>query len=298
MKLATHSLLGVFYLAAPLIVESSEWGRYRPSWARKTDSKILSCCSVVPRCGDVDSPVSTKDTDIINFYIFKGGLCPFAGRTWIVLLELGLPFDMVYIDYNVENPWFLEVNPRGRVPALHNPTDGTTVYESAICNEYLVDLARDHDDKNDGPLSKLMPNSPSGRARLRLLIDMFDKDVFTPVREYIMNEDATKNEEMQVACTHALTMLQDAISGKYFLGDDFTLADAHVVPFFMRWKAQLHHVKDYNILSKFPSLAQWYERCQLRESVQTATISDEKIIELHKLKVKLLNEKAASGVST
>jgi glutathione S-transferase len=212
-------------------------------------------------------------------------------------MELGLPFDMVYIDYNVENRWFLDVNPRGKVPALHNPTDGMTVYESAICNEYLVDLARDHDDKDSPPL-KLMPKSPSGRARLRLLIDMFDKDVFPPVREYIMNEDVTKDEELQAACTHALKMLQDAISGKHFLGDDFTLADVHVAPFFMRWRAQLHHVKDYNILSKFPSLAQWYERCQLRESVQTATIPDEKIMELHKLKVKLLKEKAASRAST
>ena len=284
-------LLAALSLTTPRIIKGSGWPRRYFGGVWKTQSAIPSYHSV-PRCGDGNSSVLAKDANNIQFYIFKGGLCPFAGRTWIVLLELGLPFDMIFIDFNVENKWFLDINPRGRVPALYNPTDSAIVYESSICNEYLVDFARDQNDKKHASL--LMPTSSSDRARLRLLIDMFDKDVFPPVREFIMNEDVTKDEKLEAACKNALQMLEDAILGTYFLSDDFTLADIHVVPFLMRWRAQLQYAKHYNLESNFPSLAQWYGRCQLRESVRTATISDEKIIEVHKMKIKMLKEKAQS----
>ena len=110
---------------------------------------------------------SSSGRNPIQFFIFEGGLCPFAGRTWIVLEELGLNYDMQFINYRDKPASFLELVPTARVPALYNPNDGVVVYESAICNEYLCDLvlvaATEHhlppvDGVIDGDAKRQIPN--------------------------------------------------------------------------------------------------------------------------------------------
>jgi glutathione S-transferase len=232
----------------------------------------------------------------LQFFIFVGGLCPFAGRTWIVLGELEIEFEFCYIDFQEKPKDFLRVNPRGRVPALYNPNDGTTVYESAICNEYLCDLVMVDFDK----ASTLMPSSASDRSKLRLLNDRFDKNIFPKVRAYIMAEYNKDNHDeggkeslrsLRQDCEDALTELQEMMSnGPYLMGDTFTVADAHVVPFVMRWIVQLKQTKDFNLSKKYRKIKKWYALCQQRASVKAATIPESKIIEVHYAKLKYLKQ--------
>lgn len=63
----------------------------------------------------------------------------------ITLEELGLPYTVhkIEISKNVQKePWFLEINPNGRIPALTDTfTDGKTIrlFESGSIQQYLVD---------------------------------------------------------------------------------------------------------------------------------------------------------------
>ena len=233
----------------------------------------------------------------MTFYIFTGGLCPFAGRTWIVLNELSgqIKFDFEYVDYKHKPESFYKINPRGRVPAIYNPNDGTVVYESAICNEYLCDLVVDG---GSSPITTLMPSTASERGKLRLLNDKFDQEIFPKVRTYIMNErDDEEEDTLRKDCEAALQELDDQClvdsSGPYFMGKEFTLADVHAVPFVMRWIPQLRYTKGF-MVSRYPNLMKWYEVCQTRPSVQAATIPEDKVMEIHYLKMKFTQNGSAT----
>ncbi|KAG0652235.1 Glutathione S-transferase gedE [Hyphodiscus hymeniophilus] len=69
----------------------------------------------------------------------------------ITLEELGLPYKVTKIDISKntqKEPWFLEINPNGRIPALTDTfTDGKTInlFESGSIQQYLVDqYDKDH----------------------------------------------------------------------------------------------------------------------------------------------------------
>lgn len=63
----------------------------------------------------------------------------------ITLEELGLPYEFTKIDISKntqKEPWFLEINPNGRIPALTDTfSDGKQIrlFESGSIQQYLVD---------------------------------------------------------------------------------------------------------------------------------------------------------------
>ena len=52
-----------------------------------------------------ESGVQSDEETLIKFYTLKGGMCPYAARTWITLLELGLPFETIEITQEDKNGW-------------------------------------------------------------------------------------------------------------------------------------------------------------------------------------------------
>jgi hypothetical protein len=42
----------------------------------------------------------------MKFYCLDGGMCPYAARTWITLIELGFPFEIEYMNpTNLKSDW-------------------------------------------------------------------------------------------------------------------------------------------------------------------------------------------------
>jgi glutathione S-transferase len=234
----------------------------------------------------------------LEFYLFEGRSCPYAARTNIVLEELGIPFELKFLTREQsKSPEYLAINPRGKVPALRNPVDGFCVYESAICNEYLSDLARSLDpigyNPNDNKhcVWKLMPNSPCERAKLRLLNDYTETQLNSAFFTYLMNKDAEKESELLGALEQGLRLLERSLEesgGPYLMGQSFTLADVHVLPFFFRMKVSLEYFKGYTISkSKFSRVLDWWDHCRERDSVKAASIDEAKVIELYKRFIKV-----------
>lgn len=68
----------------------------------------------------------------------KGG--PNPPKVAIVLSELDLPHKIESIPLSkVKEPSYLQINPNGRIPAIHDPNTNLTLWESGAIVEYLVD---------------------------------------------------------------------------------------------------------------------------------------------------------------
>lgn len=177
-----------------------------------------------------------------------------------------------------------------------NVKDGTVVYESAICNEYLSDVARELD--HDGTTlkegcSKLMPVNPAERAALRLLNDHVDNKLTPAQYTLLMNKDEEKEKELIQTLEEALAVLEASIArtgGPYLMGKDFSLADVHVLPFFLRLTITLDHFKGYKLpKEKFPNLLEWFDLCSAKESVKPSAKTREEHIAKYNRYMKLDN---------
>jgi len=68
-----------------------------------------------------------------------------------------------------------------------------------------------------------------------------------------MNKDVEKDEELCAEMESALCAYEEALvksKGPYLFGDEFTLADVHVLPFLQRLVITLKHWKDYELPTK------------------------------------------------
>ena len=88
----------------------------------------------------------------------------FAAKSRIAIYEKGLAIDIVPIPGNdLKSPEYLKINFLGKTPALD--ADGLMIPESETINEYLEDKF---------PAPPLLPKSPEGRARVRILTRFHD----------------------------------------------------------------------------------------------------------------------------
>mmetsp|Transcript_23629 Transcript_23629/g.29777 ORF Transcript_23629/g.29777 Transcript_23629/m.29777 type:complete len:333 (+) Transcript_23629:110-1108(+) len=249
--------------------------------------------------GGYDATIGPNPSNPIQFFTLDNGMCPYAARTLIVLNELELDFETVGISMSngVKPDWYLKINPRGKVPALRVPYhNNEVVYESAICDEYLCDLyntlQNGKKESSSSSSSSLMPDDPMQRAKIRLLNDRCDTVLNPTFFTYLMNKDTTKDEEMKQKLEEILQSYEDILSGEdsdgtngggpYMNGEEFTLADVHMLPFFLRLIVSLRHFRDYHVTKdNFPNLVAWFELCSERASVKSAAKSDEEIIAVY-----------------
>ncbi|MCJ1377576.1 hypothetical protein MMC17_000671 [Xylographa soralifera] len=68
----------------------------------------------------------------------KGG--PNPPKVAMILSELGIPYDAEAIPMpDLKKPAYLAINPNGRLPAIHDPNTGITLWESGAIVEYLIE---------------------------------------------------------------------------------------------------------------------------------------------------------------
>lgn len=65
---------------------------------------------------------------------------PNPPKVLIILEELSIPYNAVSTELaEVKLPAYLEINPNGRLPSIHDPNTGLTLWESGAIIEYLID---------------------------------------------------------------------------------------------------------------------------------------------------------------
>ncbi|KAE8148741.1 glutathione S-transferase Ure2-like protein [Aspergillus avenaceus] len=73
--------------------------------------------------------------------LYGGSFGPNPFKVSIILSELNLPVDPVPMDFGkLKTPAYEAINPNGRLPAIHDPNTGITLWESGAIIEYLIEI--------------------------------------------------------------------------------------------------------------------------------------------------------------
>ncbi|CUA94947.1 glutathione S-transferase N-terminal domain-containing protein [Thiomonas bhubaneswarensis] len=198
--------------------------------------------------------------------LYSGTTCPFSQRCRFVLFEKGMDFEIRDVDLFNKPEDVSVMNPYGQVPILVERD--LILYESNIINEYIDERF---------PHPQLMPGDPVARARVRLFLFNFEKELFVHVST--LESRATKSNEKALekarsAIRDRLTQLAPVfLKNKYMLGEDFSMLDVAIAP--LLWR--LDHYGIDLPKSALP-LAKYAERIFQRPAYIEALTPSEKIM--------------------
>ena len=176
----------------------------------------------------------------------------------LVLEEVEADYELCLIDFAVDeqrSQAYLEVNPKGRVPAL--VTAGGTLTETAAVLEYIA--------------PNMLPRDAFESAKHReisyYLAATMHINHAHKLRGYRWADLETSYEDMRAkvpkTMTESCAYVEDVITGPYIFGAQFTLADAHLFAI-TQWLAG-----DGVEIQNYPKLAQLQRVIALRPSVAT-----------------------------
>ena len=159
--------------------------------------------------------------------LYSGTACPFSHRCRFVLFEKGMDFEIRDIDLYNKPEDISVMNPYGQVPILVERD--LILYESNIINEYIDERF---------PHPQLMPADPVMRARTRLFLYNFEKELFIHVAA--LEDRTTKSDEKRLNAARAA--IRDRLSqlaplllkNKYMLGEEFSMLDVAMAPLLWR----------------------------------------------------------------
>ncbi|HCT9233479.1 glutathione S-transferase N-terminal domain-containing protein [Alcaligenes sp. WGS1538] len=158
--------------------------------------------------------------------LYSGTTCPFSQRCRFVLFEKGMDFEIRDIDLYNKPEDIAVMNPYGQVPILVERD--LILYESNIINEYIDERF---------PHPQLMPADPTMRARTRLFLYNFEKELFVHVAalEDRRNTDPKAQDlARQQIRNHLAQLAPILLKNKYMLGEEFSMLDVAIAPLLWR----------------------------------------------------------------
>ncbi|KAJ7598425.1 glutathione S-transferase [Mycena floridula] len=223
--------------------------------------------------------------------LYAAKICPFAHRVELALAEANAKFTRYEIDLKNKPSWYAtKINAASKVPAIayggpsvspDQPSpESEKIAESLILVEFVADLYPD---------SHLLPKDPVQRAKARFFIDTVgNKFLPTFVATVMRGESFDKGYE-------AIETIQDLLpkDKKFAVSDDFTIADAAILPFFARMEIAFSHdlgafaegegTKIHEKLNKdnrFARFRQYFSDLKARESFK-ATFEPDVIVKAY-----------------
>ena len=160
--------------------------------------------------------------------LYSGTTCPFSQRCRFVLFEKGMDFEIRDVDLYNKPEDISIMNPYGQVPIL---VEGDLIlYESNIINEYIDERF---------PHPQLMPADPVQRARARLFLFNFERELFVHVQVLEKREHSKESsklmEKARAQIRDRLTQLAPIfLKNKHMLGEEFSMLDVAIAPLLWR----------------------------------------------------------------
>ncbi|MPS25298.1 glutathione S-transferase N-terminal domain-containing protein [Pigmentiphaga sp.] len=159
--------------------------------------------------------------------LYSGTTCPFSQRCRFVLFEKGMDFEIRDVDLYNKPEDIAVMNPYGQVPILVERD--LVLYESNIINEYIDERF---------PHPQLMPADPVMRARARLFLFNFEKELFV----HVGTLEARESRADEKALDQARQQIRDRLSqlapiflkNKFMLGEEFSMLDVAIAPLLWR----------------------------------------------------------------
>ena len=159
--------------------------------------------------------------------LYSGTTCPFSHRCRFVLFEKGMDFEIRDIDLHNKPEDIALMNPYGQVPILVERD--LILYESNLINEYIDERF---------PHPQLMPGDPVDRARVRLFLLNFERELFVHVHTLESRAAKGNDKLLDKARLHIrdrLTQLSPVfLRNKFMLGDNFSILDVAIAPLLWR----------------------------------------------------------------
>ncbi|KAJ7598389.1 glutathione S-transferase [Mycena floridula] len=217
--------------------------------------------------------------------LYSAKICPYAHRVELALAETNAKFSRYDIDLGNKPDWYApKINPASKVPAIayggpavspDQPSpESEKIVESLVLVEFVADLF---------PESPLLPKDPVQRAKARFFIEIFSSKFVPAFYATFMRGESFDNG------LDAIDALQQLLpkDKKFAVGDDFTIADAAVLPFFARTELALSRdlgafaegegKKIYETLntdSRFTRFRQYFSDMKARESFKSTFDAD------------------------
>ena len=198
--------------------------------------------------------------------LYSGTTCPFSHRCRIVLYEKGMDFQVIDVDLFNKPEDIAVINPYNRVPVLVDRD--LVLYEANIINEYIDERF---------PHPQLMPGDPVARARVRLFLFNFEKELFANVN--LLEGRGIKGTDKQLEKARSqirdrLTQLAPIfLKNKYMLGDDFSMLDVAIAP--LLWRLDYYGI---DLSKNAAPLLKYAERIFSRPAYIEALTPSEKVM--------------------
>ncbi len=149
---------------------------------------------------------------------------PNGWKASCTLEELGVPYEVHAIDLGSgaqKEPWFLEISPNGRIPAIVDRDAGDfAVFESGALMIYLAEKT-----------GRLLPSDPRGRSRVIQWL-MFQMGGIGPMMgqanvfyRYFPEKIPAAIDRYQNECRRLFEVLDTHLAKHEWLADDFSIAD-------------------------------------------------------------------------
>lgn len=192
--------------------------------------------------------------------------CPFVQRAIIALKEKQVDFEIVYIDLADKPDWFMKISPLGKVPLLKVAREGkpeAVLFESAVILEYLEETTAG---------TKLHPSDPVDRALHRAWME-YGSNVLGDFAKWTTEKDAKNLPALRKTLHDKLARLENAVTGPFFAGENFSHVDVVFAPIFMRMNLLETKVQDA-ITAEFVNITAWRNALLARASVLQSVPDD------------------------
>ena len=181
----------------------------------------------------------------------------------LALLEKGLTFDTATV-YGSQNPDFLAISPRGKVPVLQ--TEHGYISETGAILDYLEEL---------GQGRPLLPAEPFARAQVRALMREIELYIELPARSCYAEaffrtpvEPAIKDKARAELLAGIATLKRHGRFAPYVAGEQFSLADLYFLYSLDLAVVVGQKVFGLDLLADFPAARALLERLQQNPHVQ------------------------------
>ncbi len=184
---------------------------------------------------------------------------PNGRKASIMLEETGLDYQYRTLDFGKQEqkePWYLEINPNGRIPAIVDDETGITVIESGAILIYLAEKT-----------GRFLPADTAGRSQVIQWL-MFQVGGVGPMQgqahvfyRYAPEKIPYAIDRYQVETLRLYTVLNTQLADNEFIAGDYSIADMATYP----WVAS-HEWAGVDI-SGLEHLKRWLETVGNRPAV-------------------------------
>ena len=185
-----------------------------------------------------DPPFAVPEKRDAPLEFYTHSLCPYAHRVSLCLAEKAVPHHRVHIDLSKKPDWYLQLNPRGLVPAIRLPSGEVLTESIDLC--YWLE---EHFTASDGHPS-LIPAGANKETEMRRLIRGFDGGFISAGLQFVGggwgfslgNPGARQTDRMTSEVQLLEAIIEDNGGGPYLMGPEISLADIVLYPFAERFE--------------------------------------------------------------